>query len=95
MKTETKPATDIPCLEAADQRDHVQLVPQIRPVRLSQTQSNPVQPNPTTPPPPGKGIGKETVNFLAVFDHACLSALSSMLLLRELKFRLSAPDLDP
>jgi hypothetical protein len=35
-------------------------------VRVSPTQSNLVQPNPTTPPPPGK----ETVKFLAIFDHA-------------------------
>src|SRR4051812_1324306 len=39
------------------------------PIRPSPTQSNQIQPNPTTPPPPGKEIGKETVNFLAVFDH--------------------------
>jgi hypothetical protein len=38
-------------------------------VRTSQAQSNPVQPNPTTTSPPGKEIGKETVKFLAIFDH--------------------------
>jgi len=38
-------------------------------VRPSPTKSNPVQPNPTTPPPPGKEIGKETVKFLAIFDQ--------------------------
>jgi hypothetical protein len=32
---------------------------QIRAVQASQTQSNPVKPNATTPPPPGKEIGKE------------------------------------
>jgi hypothetical protein len=32
-------------------------------------QSDPVQPNPATPPPPGKETGKEMVNFLAIFDH--------------------------
>jgi hypothetical protein len=39
------------------------------PVRPSQAQSNLVKPNPTTPPPPGKQIGQETVKFLATFDH--------------------------
>ena len=38
-------------------------------VRPGPAQSNRVQPNPTTPPPPGKEIGKETVNFLPIFDH--------------------------
>ena len=33
---------------------------QVSAVRLSQGQSDLVQPNPTTPPPPGKEIGKET-----------------------------------
>jgi hypothetical protein len=47
------------------------------PVQVSPTQSNLVQPNPTTPPPPGKEIGKETVKFLAIFDHVSLCALSS------------------
>src|SRR5712671_1028566 len=47
----------------------VRLVLPVRPVQPSQAQSNPVQPNPATPPPPGKEIGKETVNFLAFFDH--------------------------
>jgi hypothetical protein len=32
-------------------------------VRLSPTQSSQIQPNPTTPPPPGK----ETVNFFGCF----------------------------
>src|SRR5690349_13632454 len=40
-----------------------------RRVRLRPTQSDPVQPNQATPPPPGKQIGKETVKFLAFFDH--------------------------
>src|SRR6267142_7088527 len=43
-----------------------------RSVRPSPTESNPVQPNPTTPPPTGKEIGKETVKFLALFDHRFL-----------------------
>src|SRR5260370_38783824 len=46
----------------------VRLVLPARPVQPSQAQSNPVQPNPATPPPPGKEIGKETVKFLALFD---------------------------
>src|SRR5262245_25556987 len=33
-------------------------------VRVSPGQSNQIQPNPATPPPPGKEIGKETVKFL-------------------------------
>ncbi len=41
-------------------------------VQPSPTQSNLVQPNPTTPPPSGKEIGKETVKFLAFFDHLLL-----------------------
>jgi hypothetical protein len=44
-----------------------------RSVRPSPTESNPVQPNPTTPPPPGKEIGKETVKFMALFDHCFLA----------------------
>src|SRR5882762_3690577 len=47
----------------------VRLVLPVRSVQPSQAQSNPVQPNPATPPPPGKEIGKETVKFLAFFDH--------------------------
>jgi hypothetical protein len=48
----------------------------------SQTQSNLVKPNQATPPPPGKEIGKETVKFLAIFNHPgplrlFLSALSA------------------
>jgi hypothetical protein len=39
----------------------------ITPVWVSQTESRLVQPNPTTPSPPGKEIGKETVKFLAIF----------------------------
>ena len=42
---------------------------QSRPIRVSPTQSNLVQPNPTTPPPIGKEISKDTVKFLALFDH--------------------------
>jgi hypothetical protein len=37
------------------------------------TQSNLVKPSPTKSnhtPSPGKEIGKETVNFLAIFDHS-------------------------
>jgi hypothetical protein len=41
----------------------------VLPVRPSQAQSKPVKPNQATPPPPGKQIGKETVKFLAIFDH--------------------------
>ena len=41
----------------------------VGPVRVSPTQSNRIQPNPITPPPPGKEIGKETVKFLVIFDH--------------------------
>jgi hypothetical protein len=48
-------------------------------VQASQTQSNPIQPNPTTPPPPGKQIGKETVKFLAIFDHLTRHSLRSNL----------------
>jgi hypothetical protein len=47
----------------------VRLVLPVRPVRSNPTQSDLVQPNPTTPPPLGKEIGKETVKFLAIFDH--------------------------
>jgi hypothetical protein len=42
---------------------------QSKSVRPSPTQSNRIQPNPTTPPPPGKQIGKERIKFLAIFDH--------------------------
>jgi hypothetical protein len=56
------------------------------PVQPSPTQSNLVQPNPGTPPPPGKEIGKETacspkrfwrrrIKFLAIFDHLSLQPL--------------------
>jgi WD40 repeat protein len=38
-------------------------------VKASQTQSNLVQPNPTTTPRPSFTGGKETVKFLAIFDH--------------------------
>jgi hypothetical protein len=41
----------------------------------SPTLSNPVKPSPTKsnhPPPPGKETGKETVKFLALFDHLFL-----------------------
>jgi hypothetical protein len=38
-------------------------------VKPSQSQSNLVKPNPTTPSPSGKEIGKETVKYLAIFDH--------------------------
>src|SRR5690242_7074778 len=38
-------------------------------IQAGPTQSDRVQPNPTTPPPPSKGIGKEMVKFLAIFDH--------------------------
>lgn len=36
---------------------------------VSPTQSRLVQASPATPPPPGEAIGKETVKFLALFDH--------------------------
>src|SRR6266481_6375435 len=39
-----------------------------RSVPLSPTQSNPVKPNPTMAPLPGKETGKETVKFLATLD---------------------------
>jgi hypothetical protein len=45
------------------------LVRVVRFVRLSPTQSNLVKPNPTTRLPLGKENGKETVKFLAFFDH--------------------------
>src|SRR5689334_11481931 len=38
-------------------------------VQPSPTQSNQIQPNPTTSPHPSFTGGKETVKFLAVFDH--------------------------
>jgi hypothetical protein len=38
-------------------------------VWVSPTQSDLVKPNPATPPPPEKEIGKETVKFLATSDH--------------------------
>jgi hypothetical protein len=41
----------------------------------SQAQSNPVKPNQATPPLAGKEIGKETVNFLAIFDHPIQSRM--------------------
>jgi hypothetical protein len=41
----------------------------VGPVQVSPTKSNRIQPNPTAPSPPGKEIGKETVKFLATFDH--------------------------
>jgi hypothetical protein len=40
-----------------------------RSVKASQTQSNPVKPNPTSIPHPWFTGGKETVKFLAFFDH--------------------------
>src|SRR5256885_811065 len=43
----------------------------------SPTQSNQIQPNPTTPPPPGKEVGKEMINFLTSFNHPQRCAVSS------------------
>jgi len=40
--------------------------PAAKAVQPSPGQSNRIQPNPTTPLPPGKEIGKETVKFLAI-----------------------------
>src|SRR5882757_5247928 len=51
--------------------------PAAKAVQPSPGQSNRIQPNPTTPPPPGKEIGKETVKCLAIFNHAAQCALSS------------------
>jgi hypothetical protein len=49
---------------------------QTRSVQPSPTESNRIQPNPTTPPPPGKETGKETVKFLALFDYSFMAHLS-------------------
>jgi hypothetical protein len=89
MKTETKTAPDVLALNPSTGWSMADVVRPTRPVRLSQTQSNLVQPNPTTRPPPGK----ETVKFLADFDHACHSTIRPPNLLPLLKFRLSALDL--
>jgi WD40 repeat protein len=44
-------------------------------VKASQTQSNPVKPNPPTSPHLSFTGGKETAKFLAIFDHLVLSVL--------------------
>jgi hypothetical protein len=65
MKTESKTAPDVPVSKRSTALIMSDFVRPVRPVRLSPTQSNLVQPNPTTTPL----LGKETVKFLAIFDH--------------------------
>jgi hypothetical protein len=60
-------------------------------VKPSQAQSNQIQPNPTTTPHPFFTSGKETVKFLAVFDHF----LPVLLLLSLLGVSHAAPSTQP
>ena len=54
-------------------------------VRPSPTQSNRIQPNPTTPPPLGKEMVKKTVKFLALFDHLLCAPSSPLSALTPVK----------
>ena len=65
MKTETNSAPDVPALPPSTsltRSDSSDLSDQSDSVQPSQTKSNQIHPTPSTP-------GKETVNFLAIFDH--------------------------
>ena len=86
MKNRFKAGAQIPCLNSVNQTALHSALAKEGPtwsdlsdsshsVQPSPTQSNRIQPNPTAPSPLGKEIGKETVKFLALFDHHLCAVL--------------------